>query len=76
MDFVGGTKKEPGQYWEKRYVSTGDFKVIDELGNFLLLQLREPKINFGSSYSSFLFPREFTAIKRFYTSDKHYWATL
>jgi hypothetical protein len=76
MDFVGGAKKEPGQYWEKRYVSTGDFKVIDELGNFLLLQLREPKINFGSSYSSFLFPREFTAIKRFYTSDEPYQATL
>uniref|UniRef100_A0A7C1GLZ9 Piwi domain-containing protein n=1 Tax=Thermofilum adornatum TaxID=1365176 RepID=A0A7C1GLZ9_9CREN len=76
MDFVGGTKKEPGQHWKKMYVSTGDFKVIDELGNFLLLQLSEPKILFSSSYSSFLFPREFTAIRRFYTSDEPYQATL
>jgi len=76
MDLVGSTKKEPGQYWDKMYASTGDFKVIDELGNLLLLQLREPKILFSSSYSSFLFPREFTTIKRFYTSDEPYWATL
>jgi hypothetical protein len=70
MDLFRYTKDEREELVDVFQISRGEYTIVGENEDFIIAYLKEPTIKFDDGFPSVstMFPRDFSAVRRFYTS--------